>query len=81
MKSILSILLIALSSLVPASANDLQLVISGRAYHQGSGSDLNEDNFGIGLQYDFATHRRWVPLINMASLKDSNDNQMFAIGL
>jgi len=71
--------LISLVIALPASANELQLIISGRAIHLGN-NDLNENNYGLGLQYDFATHRRWIPLINMASLKDSNDNTSRYVG-
>ena len=79
MKSALIILLLALPALVPAAADELQIIISGRAIHEG-GSDLNENNYGLGLQYDFAVHRRWIPLVNLASLKDSNNNTSRYIG-
>lgn len=79
MKSVPIILLLVLPTLVPASADDLQIIISGRAIHQGS-NDLNENNYGLGLQYNFSTHRRWIPLVNLASLKDSNDNTSRYIG-
>lgn len=61
------------------SANDLQVIISGRAIHMGS-NNQNENNYGMGLQYDFTNHRRWVPTINMALFKDSNDNTSRYIG-
>ena len=63
----------------PVHADELSMIISGKAYHT-SGSGLNEDNYGLGLQYDFAERRRWIPLINFASLRDSNDNTSHYIG-
>lgn len=79
LKSVLLFILLAMLAHLPAGANELQVIISGRAIHVGS-NDLNENNYGLGLQYDFATHRRWIPLINLASLKDSNDNTSRYIG-
>lgn len=64
---------------LPAKANDLQVIISGKAIHRG-GNNHNENNYGLGLQYDFTHHRRWIPTINLASFKDSNDNTSRYIG-
>jgi hypothetical protein len=64
---------------IPASADDLQVIISGKAIHMGP-NDLNENNYGLGLQYDFSANRNWIPLVNLASLKDSNDNTSRYIG-
>lgn len=71
--------MIALLTQLPASADDLQIVISGKAIHMGP-NNLNEANYGLGLQYDFTPHRRWIPLVNLASLKDSNSNTSRYIG-
>lgn len=79
MKPTLLLFTVALMTTFPASANELQVIISGRAIHLGS-NDLNENNYGLGLQYDFTSHRRWIPLINIASLKDSNNNTSRYIG-
>lgn len=79
LKSTRLLLVLALLPAFPASANELQVIVSGRAIHVGS-NDLNENNYGLGLQYDFTANRRWIPLINLASLKDSNDNTSKYIG-
>ncbi len=73
-------LLILACTLGKAAADDLQVIISGKAIHLGGPSDLNEDNFGLGLQYDFDTTSRWIPVINLATLRDSNDNLSTYIG-
>ncbi len=62
-----------------SAADDLQVIISGTAIHMGS-NDLNEQNYGLGLQYDINTHRDWIPVINLASFKDSNDNTSRYVG-
>ncbi len=63
-----------------AAADDLQMIISGKAFHLGGPSDLNEDNYGLGLQYDFDTASHWIPVINLATLRDSNNNMSNYIG-
>ncbi len=79
MKSVLFLLALALLANFSVSADELQVIISGRAIHMGS-NNQNENNYGIGLQYDFINHRRWIPTINLASFKDSNDNTSRYIG-
>ena len=66
-----------------ASADELQMIISGTAIHQGSienRGEPNEKNYGLGLQYDINQQRDWIPTINMASFKDSNDNTSRYVG-
>jgi len=79
LKPALFFLTLALLAQLPANANELQVIISGRAVHMGS-NDLNENNYGLGLQYEFTNHRRWIPVINLASFKDSNDRTSRYIG-
>ncbi len=63
------------------NANELQIIISGKAIHLGdNGKEMNESNYGLGLQYDINTHRRWIPMVNFASFKDSNSNTSKYIG-
>ncbi|MDH3389104.1 MAG: hypothetical protein OEN02_14495 [Gammaproteobacteria bacterium] len=68
MKSASFTLALTLLACLPANANEPQMIISGKTIHVGS-NNLNEKNYGLGLQYDFATHQRWIPLINLASLE------------
>jgi hypothetical protein len=64
---------------IAAEADELQVIVSGRAIHMGD-NDLNENNFGLGIQYDFNPQQRWIPLINLASFKDSNNQTSRYIG-
>jgi len=74
-------LLAALACLATSvvAADELQFVISGKSFHRG-GDNLNEDNYGIGLQYDFVRDREWIPVLAAASFKDSNDNTSRYVG-
>ncbi|MCP4981237.1 MAG: hypothetical protein GY935_12165 [Gammaproteobacteria bacterium] len=79
MKSVRLIFALTLLLNFPVAADELQIVLSGKAIHMGD-NNLNESNYGLGLQYDFNTHRRWIPLINLASFKDSNNQTSKYIG-
>ena len=62
-----------------ADADELQFVISGKSFHLG-GENLNEDNYGFGLQYDFVRDREWIPVLAAARFKDSNGNDSRYVG-
>ena len=79
MKIPVFIVLLMLITSFEAGADELQMIISGKAIHMGS-NNLNEKNYGLGLQYDINQQRDWIPTINMASFKDSNDNTSRYVG-
>lgn len=66
-----------------ARADDLNLLINGKAWHLDSqpGVTYNENNWGAGFQYDFdATTGGWRPFINASGFKDSNENPSYYAG-
>ncbi len=79
MKPALLLLLLTQLANLQVNADELLVIISGKTIHMGS-NDLNENNYGLGLQYEFDANRRWIPLISLASLKDSNNNTSRYIG-
>ena len=81
----LVIVALALTTLLPApvQADQLSLLINGKAIHldQPDGVDLNEDNWGAGLQYDFdITKSKWVPFLSASGFRDSNENMSYYAG-
>jgi len=60
-------------------ASELHVVINGKAIHL-DGGDYNEENWGLGLEYDFSTKGHWIPFVNASSFKDSNYNTSRYIG-
>jgi hypothetical protein len=76
-KILLSVVLLIL--LPTANAGNLQAIISGKTFHT-SGDNLNENNIGLGLQYEFAAKNRWIPLVNFASFEDSNNQNSKYVG-
>ncbi len=79
MRAAVLIVSLALLMLQPAQADELKMIISGKAVHIGA-NDLNENNYGLGLQYEIEAYKRWIPVITLASFKDSNDNTSSYIG-
>lgn len=66
-----------------AQAGQWSLLINGKAVHldEQPGVDFNEENWGLGAQYDFdITPRKWVPFINVSGFKDSNNNASYYAG-
>lgn len=67
----------------PAQADEWSLVINGRSVHlqEKSSDDFNEDNWGLGVQYDFdMTPKQWVPYFNAGGFKDSNEEPSYYAG-
>ena len=67
----------------PANAGELSLLLNGKAFHLDppSGSNYNEKNWGVGVQYDLApTANGWVPFLTAAEFRDSNKNISYYAG-
>ena len=80
--AIIAIGVVVLTS-APARADQWSLLINGKAIHleELPGTDLNEDNWGAGVQYDFdMTKGKWVPFVTASGFKDSNENPSYYAG-
>lgn len=68
---------------IPASAGELSLLLNGKSIHLDSqpGVRYNEENWGLGFQYDMDPKgSKWVPFITASGFKDSNDNTSYYAG-
>ena len=63
-----------------AAAGQLDLVVNGRSYHVNSEYDWNENNYGLGLEYQFDTSSRWIWSINGNAFMDSRKNMSYMAG-
>jgi hypothetical protein len=63
-----------------AAAGQLDLVVNGRSYHVNSDYDWNENNFGLGLEYEFDRSSRWIWSVNANAFVDSRDNMSYMAG-
>lgn len=75
--------LLTLLVLVPFSssmAGDLSAVINGRSIHVDATEEFNEDNLGLGLEYQFSTQSRWKKKVMANGFRDSNDYMSYMAG-
>ncbi|HYA37022.1 MAG TPA: hypothetical protein VEI74_01945 [Candidatus Methylomirabilis sp.] len=66
-----------------AQADELSLLVNGKAVHINApaGSSLNEKNWGLGVQYDGnAIDKKWVPFVTASGFSDSNENPSYYAG-
>jgi len=67
-----------------AAAGQLNLVVNGKALHLGvpAGMTMNENNWGLGLQYDFELiNHRWMPFTAVSGFIDSMDMPSYYAGV
>lgn len=61
------------------AADSLNLIINGKAFHQEN-KNYNEDNWGLGLEYNFKENKKWINFVNGGFFKDSNSNTSKYLG-
>jgi hypothetical protein len=71
---------IFLACLSTASAGEFSTVINGKSYHLNASEDWNGDNYGLGLEYEFATETRWKKRLMANGFRDSNDQMSYMAG-
>ncbi len=71
MRILLGMLLLTFTVL-PAAADELDVVLNGKAVHLNDGN-YNEKNWGLGLNYDFNERDKWVRFLHSSVFKDSNN--------
>ena len=76
--ALLSLLAVSLSA--PAAAGELSTVINGKSYHLNASEDWNEANYGLGLEYEFATESRWKKRLMANGFRDSNNEMSYMAG-
>ena len=67
----------------PSAADELSLLVNGKALHLGVPDDkhLNEKNWGLGLQYDWdLKDSKWIPFATASGFIDSNKNPSYYAG-
>jgi hypothetical protein len=76
----ISLLLVSLP-ISSALAGDLSLVLNGRSYHVNSSYDWNENNSGVGLEYQLGTESRWKKSVMANGFRDSTDSMSYMAGV
>ena len=61
------------------SAEELFLVLNGKSIHDGN-KNYNEENWGVGFEYDLKPDNSWIPFIAGSTFKDSNSQVSNYVG-
>ncbi len=72
-----------LTGSLPLHAEGFSIVLNGASVHINPlpTQDFNEENWGLGFQYDFAAiNKRWIPFISASGFQDSLDNTSYYAG-
>lgn len=74
--------LLILLAVLPASAlgGEFSTVINGKSYHLGASEDWNEDNLGLGIEYEFDSYSRWKSRLMLNGFRDSNEQMSYMAG-
>jgi hypothetical protein len=62
------------------SAGEFSAVLNGHSFHIGAAENWNEDNLGLGVEYEFATETRWKKILLANGFRDSNDSMSYMAG-
>lgn len=73
-------LLIAAPHAPAWAGGNFSAVLNGRSVHVGSTEDWNENNVGLGLEYQFRSSSRWKKQVMVNGFRDSNDEMSYMAG-
>jgi hypothetical protein len=63
-----------------AVAGELSAVLNGRSFHIGAAENWNENNLGLGIEYQFATESRWKKILMANGFRDSSESMSYMAG-
>jgi hypothetical protein len=63
-----------------ALAGEFSAVLNGRSIHLGASEDWNENNLGLGVEYEFASESRWRTRLMANGFQDSNEDMSYMVG-
>lgn len=63
-----------------AIAGEFSAVLNGKSLHLGAEEDWNEENYGLGVEYEFSSKSRWKPRLMANGFRDSNEQMSYMAG-
>ena len=63
-----------------ATAGGINAVLNGKSYHLDSSYDWNENNTGLGVEYQFKQKSAWRKVLMANGFRDSTDNMSYMAG-
>jgi len=79
-KFVTVILLLAALPISSVVAGELSVIINGKSYHINSTFDWNDNNYSIGVEYEFRPESRWKKTVMANGFRDSNDDMPYMVG-
>lgn len=80
-KMVTAVAAILLGFAMPAAeAGELSALVNGKSWHAGALEEWNEDNYGLGLEYEFASESRWKWKLMANGFVDSVDSMSYMAG-
>ena len=74
------IVLFLLTSPPPVLAGNINAVLNGKSYHLNSSYDWNENNTGLGIEYEFEQKSAWKKMAMANGFRDSADGMSYMAG-
>lgn len=65
----------------PVLAGSINAVLNGKSYHLNSSYDWNENNTGLGIEYEFEQKSAWKKIAMANGFRDSADGMSYMAGL
>ena len=75
-----AILLLGLSMSTPVWAGSINAIVNGKSYHMDSTYDWNENNTGLGIEYEFAQKSAWKKVAMANGFRDSANEMSYMAG-
>ena len=72
--------LLATGPFASACAGGFSAVLNGRSIHVDATENWNEDNVGLGLEYQFMSSSAWKKQLMVNGFRDSNDDMSYMAG-
>ena len=63
-----------------AVAGKLHLVLNAKSFHVDSDYDWNENNVGVGIEYEFDSRLRWIKIAMANGFRDSQNDISYMAG-
>ena len=64
----------------PSLAGGLSAVFNGKSVHVDADEDWNEENYGLGVEYQLKSRSAWKKQLMVNGFRDSNDEMSFMFG-
>ena len=61
-------------------AAGLSAVLNGKSFHLGATQDWNEDNYGLGVEFEFDSTSRWKTRLMANGFRDSSEKMSYMAG-